>query len=61
VIPRHLVAFVELITGKNGARVTQVGSKAEVVVNENNQSATATVVSLLSPLSIGLDEGPSQG
>ena len=55
-----LIAFIKLLAHKNGPRVPQVGCIADVVVDENNKSTTATIISFLFPLIICLNKSFSQ-
>lgn len=61
VVLADLVALAEPISHQNGARVSEVGNETSVVVDEDDNCATAAVVTLLPPLAISLKEGFSQG
>lgn len=55
-----LVALAALLADHDSSRIAQIGRIADVIVDENDQSAAATVVSLLTPIRISLDEGLPQ-
>lgn len=60
VIFADLVALAESIPDQDGPGIAEVGNEAGVIMDEDDDSATATVVALLPPFTISLEKSLSQ-
>jgi len=56
VVLGHLIAFTTMLTDEKSSGITQIGSIANIIVDKNYQGTAATIVALLFPFMVSLNE-----